>query len=199
MDSKAIALILIALLVGLGGGYGLGYVIYQPQIQNLQQELNNFSDRLDTFNSTLRDTQSSVTSIENGLGSLNSDVESLENGLNSLDSEVTSLDSTVGEIESRTWHEASSLQGSSDAIGANFQMRGKVMRIRWLVEGLSASAWIQIIIRYSDGTWFADRGSSGTYGSYSSDIATTGLAGQFYIEVNTYDLDNYLVVVWDYY
>lgn len=34
------ALVFIALLAGLGGGYGLGYVIYQPQIQNLQNILN---------------------------------------------------------------------------------------------------------------------------------------------------------------
>jgi len=46
---KLIALIFIALLAGLGGGYGLGYVIYQPQIQNLQNDLSNLKDRFDNF------------------------------------------------------------------------------------------------------------------------------------------------------
>ena len=40
MEKKLIGLVLVAVLVGLGGGYGLGYVIYQPQIQNLQNKLN---------------------------------------------------------------------------------------------------------------------------------------------------------------
>ena len=39
---KLIGLVLVALLIGLGGGYGLGYIIYQPQIQNPQEELNRF-------------------------------------------------------------------------------------------------------------------------------------------------------------
>ena len=53
LEKKIIALVLVALLGGLGGGYGLGYVIYQPQIQNLQDDLNNLKDRLDTLNSTV--------------------------------------------------------------------------------------------------------------------------------------------------
>jgi len=40
MEKKLIALVSIAVLIGLGGGYGLGYVIYQPWIQNLQNEIN---------------------------------------------------------------------------------------------------------------------------------------------------------------
>jgi len=39
MEKNLIALVFIALLGGLGGGYGPGYVIYQPQIQNLQNEI----------------------------------------------------------------------------------------------------------------------------------------------------------------
>ena len=45
MEKKLLALILVALLGGLGVGYGLGYVTYQPQIQNLQSDLNNLEDR----------------------------------------------------------------------------------------------------------------------------------------------------------
>ena len=40
MDRNLVALVFVALLGGLGGGYGLGYAIYQPQIQNLQNEIN---------------------------------------------------------------------------------------------------------------------------------------------------------------
>ena len=39
MEKKLIALVFVALLVGLGGGYGLGYVVYQPQILGFQSDL----------------------------------------------------------------------------------------------------------------------------------------------------------------
>ena len=49
MEKKLIASVFIALIGGLGGGYGLGYVIYQPQIQNLQCDLSKLKDRFDTM------------------------------------------------------------------------------------------------------------------------------------------------------
>jgi len=57
VEKKLIALVFIALLVGLGGGYGLGYTVYQPQNQNLQEALDNLNDRIETINSTLADLQ----------------------------------------------------------------------------------------------------------------------------------------------
>ena len=39
MEKKLLALVSIAVLIGLGGGYGLGYAIYQPQIQKIQNDL----------------------------------------------------------------------------------------------------------------------------------------------------------------
>jgi len=55
MEKKLIALVFVALLAGLGGGYGLGYVIYQPQIQNLQDEVNTLSSEVANLNSTLEE------------------------------------------------------------------------------------------------------------------------------------------------
>jgi len=45
VEKRLVALVFIALLTGLGGGYGLGYIIYQPQIQDLRNDLNNLKDR----------------------------------------------------------------------------------------------------------------------------------------------------------
>ena len=47
MEKDLIALVFIALLVGLGGGYGLGYVIYHPQIQNLQNSITDLSSTIE--------------------------------------------------------------------------------------------------------------------------------------------------------
>jgi hypothetical protein len=52
--AKIIALFLIALLGGLGGGFGLSYIVYQPRIQNLSNTTTNLQSQVANLNSTLR-------------------------------------------------------------------------------------------------------------------------------------------------
>jgi phage-related tail fiber protein len=178
MNKTLVGAVLIAVLVGLGGGFVLGYIAYEPRLQSLQSDLN--------------DLNGDLTSTQNQLSSLTSDV-------NLLSYDVKSVNSTVMAIENRRWHEATSMEGSTDAIGANFEMHGEVMRLRWRMQGLSSDAWIQIHIRYWNGTSLTERGSSGIFGSCSSDITETVFGLGFYLEVNTYNLEYYLVAVTDYY
>ncbi len=125
MEKKLIALVFVAIVAGLVGGYGLGYVIYQPQIQNLQKDMSVLNDKFDTTDSVLTNTQTSVASLEDELSVLNSEfaslnatvrssVTSLQDELNNLNSEVASLSSTVETMENRTWHEVYSVSASSD-------------------------------------------------------------------------------------
>ena len=65
MEKKLVALTLIALLAGLGGGYGLAYMTYQPQIQTLQSDMKDLSDKLEGVNSSVRMLNSTVETIEN--------------------------------------------------------------------------------------------------------------------------------------
>jgi len=53
MNNKVIALVLIAVLGGLGGGYGLGYLVYHPQLQSIQNDLDDLSDKVDTLDSAV--------------------------------------------------------------------------------------------------------------------------------------------------
>lgn len=64
MEKKLIALVFVTLLGGLGGGYGLGYVIYQPQIQNLQNDFNNLTDRFDTLQYEVTNLNSEVEELK---------------------------------------------------------------------------------------------------------------------------------------
>lgn len=54
MAGKIIGLFLIALIGGLTGGFGLSYIIYQPQVQNLQNTINNLHNQVTNLNSTLQ-------------------------------------------------------------------------------------------------------------------------------------------------
>ncbi len=46
MEGKIIGLFLIALIGGLTGGFGLNYIIYQPQVQTLQNQVANLDSTL---------------------------------------------------------------------------------------------------------------------------------------------------------
>jgi len=46
MERKLIVLVFIALLIGLGGGYGLGVAIYQPQISTIQSNISDIQSIL---------------------------------------------------------------------------------------------------------------------------------------------------------
>lgn len=78
METKLVALVFIALLGGLGGGYGLGYTVYQPQNQRFQEALDNLNDKVEAINSTLTNTRSSVASLQNEIVNINSEIEELK-------------------------------------------------------------------------------------------------------------------------
>lgn len=78
----AIGLVLITLIAGLGGGYELGYIIYQPQNQILQEEIDNLNDKIEAVNSTLANTMSSVISLQDEFDVLDSELQVRIEGLN---------------------------------------------------------------------------------------------------------------------
>jgi hypothetical protein len=72
VERKTLALLIIVLLVGLLVGYILNYAIYQPQIQNLI----------------------------NDVGALNAKVENYGNAINNLNAAISKLDATVSGLNS---------------------------------------------------------------------------------------------------
>jgi len=54
LEGRIVGLFLIALIGGLAGGFGLSYISYQPQVQNLQNTTNNLQNQVTILNSTLQ-------------------------------------------------------------------------------------------------------------------------------------------------
>lgn len=175
MERKLIGLVLVALLIGLGGGYGLGFVIYQPQIQDLRNNLDNLNGRLDTINSTLQE------------------------GMNRLSSNFEGLNSTVEIMENRTWHEAFYIESSGDVTTNTFLIKGKWTRIRWAALGEYSGSWILIGIYFANGTLYTSRGSSGVLSSYACDLEIPNPNEEYFLNITAYAMDQYLVCIWDYY
>lgn len=211
MEKKLIALVFVTIAAGLVGGYGLGYVIYQPQIQNLQKDMSVLNDKFDTIDLMLTNTQTSVASLEDELSVLNSEVTSLnstvessvtslQDELNNLNSEVASLNSTVETMENRTWHEVYSISGSSDVTTGLFQLKGSEVRVSWRAVSTSpfevSESYLEIWLRSSNGTLHIF-GTSGFFAATDAEVELDE-AGDYYLSINVHET-SYTVTVWDYY
>lgn len=197
MEKKLIVLVLCGLLGGLAGGYGLGYVIYQPQIQNIQDDLMNLSNEFASINSSLIDTHTSMASLEDEADTLRTDVTSLEDEMDTLGSDLANLNSTVKVAENRTWHEVYSAAASSDMASGTFQLKGSEVKISWF--GLSdyTDAWLEIDLCFSNGTVYSLWASSGVYVAMDAEIFLRQ-AGDYYLGIYTYQTD-YAIGLYDYY
>lgn len=63
MEKQFVALVIIALVIGLGGGYGLSYVTYQPQILGLHSEMVNLQNKIAWLNTSLYTSTIEITSV----------------------------------------------------------------------------------------------------------------------------------------
>lgn len=111
LEKKLVALVTIALLIGLLVGYALNYVIYQPQLQDLQnslEELNTKVDEYAEYNAT------TLNDLRNEISRLNAIIEELNS---------TTLDSEDNETEVPLPYERLQFQ-SLTAIkdGSNFEL-----------------------------------------------------------------------------
>ena len=88
MEKKLIALVFIALLAGLGGGYGLGYVVYQPQIIMLQTDLSNLQDVFENLNTTYNQLGESYNYLNSSYNELKTRIDSFNASLIDLNTSL---------------------------------------------------------------------------------------------------------------
>jgi len=167
VEKTLVALVLIALMTGLGGGYGLGYTIYQPQNQNLQEALDNLNGKLETINSTLTETRSSITSLQNELSTLNS--------------EVANLNSTVEKMANKTWHFVKNfIINTTKGWGgvywgptSRFFIQGDKWRVKWALGGNLTEYFVGTLVRnvtYSGWTGLVINDENGSVNTFSIPI-----------------------------
>jgi hypothetical protein len=124
-------------------------------------------------------------------------IASLDDELSVLNSEVTSLNSTVETMENRTWHEAYSIEASSDITTGTIQLKGSSVRVMWMAIGDYSSAWVSIQLHYSNGTAYGVWGSSGVWTANNA-VLELEQTGNYYLNITAYNTD-YYVSVWHYY
>ena len=79
MDKITVILVCIAVAIGLFGGYGLGYVIYEPRLESLESDLVLGADFLEELDSVIVRLDSEIEDLRSELMRLNSIIEGMEN------------------------------------------------------------------------------------------------------------------------
>jgi hypothetical protein len=65
MENKIIIVVTVALIIGLVAGYALNYVIYQPQIQRLQDEATNYQSQITNYQSQINNLTAIIANTHN--------------------------------------------------------------------------------------------------------------------------------------
>lgn len=194
MKNKDIGIVLISILISSALGFGASWFILNPRIEDLQDQIISHREQtlviLDNINSNLE-------SINSTLEAINSTFYKLETDQAQIHFDLSELQSSLEAIESRDWHVAYSIYAEDDVTSDKFVVNGESIRIRWFSKGESFLSMINIDILFVNGTKLSMRGSSGLYSSYACDMAIE--PGEYYIEVTTYDIEDYSIYIWDYY
>jgi hypothetical protein len=159
---KTIALVLVVSLISLGIGFGFSSIIYQPQIQNLQSQIN----------SQL---------------SWNQDIQSQLNTINSENGKSSGADMLAGNA---TMHLANHVYWNRDENGTDgnfitnhFNLIGKFARIQWYMVGTTLDSRVTFYLNTADSKTTGFRGSSGFSGSFDSLLNINGVSSEFYLKI----------------
>jgi hypothetical protein len=99
LETNIVVIILIALLGGLAGGFGLSYVIYQPQVQSLLSTTTNLQNQVADLN---MDFLNVTNSLQNQIQNLMNKTANLTNQIANLTNQIANL--TVTRVQEESLH-----------------------------------------------------------------------------------------------
>lgn len=100
MNKMLVGGVLIAVLLGLGGGFVFGYVVYQPQVQSVQDDLDSLAGDLDAIEGDMDNLAGDLNAIEGDITSLQSEMGSRSSEIAGLQSQLTSFYDKILELNS---------------------------------------------------------------------------------------------------
>jgi peptidoglycan hydrolase CwlO-like protein len=143
MKIKTFAFILIALAVGLVGGYLVGSFTRSDQVPNLTDELEAKSQQIATLQTEVETLEDQVDAKNQQIATLQTEVETLEDQVDSKSSQISDLQSQVQSLNSQI----ASLQ--SDIQSLNSQINTKNQQISTLeaeVNSLGVSVEVEQVL-----------------------------------------------------
>jgi hypothetical protein len=113
MERKLAILIIYILLIGLAGGFIVSFVVYQPQIQSLRNDLASLEDKID---SNFTENEETLSELNEAISNLNSAIEKLN-----------STSETIPENETKTTFESLEVQeAQATTNGTHFEVNFRI-------------------------------------------------------------------------
>ena len=146
METKIYAAILIMLIIGLVGGYFIGYITKKDQAPNSEEELDNKNQQIASLQTEVQDLEDQIDSKNNQITNLQAEIQALQEQANATNSQITSLQETIQTLNSQI----STLQ--SEVQSLNNQINTKNQQIADLEAEVET---LQVSVEIEDVSWDA--------------------------------------------
>ncbi len=95
-----VILLIVGLVVGVVAGYGTGFMIYQPQISQLDSDISTLRSNITALNSTLQNIQAQLSSTQTALNDALANATSLQTLLSEANANITALQTQLADTQS---------------------------------------------------------------------------------------------------
>lgn len=96
---KIIFIVIVCIMIGVAGGYGTGYLRYEPQIKSYEIQVANLTTEVSSLEQTVANREQTISIQEACISTQTAQISTLESEKSSLQSEVSSLKQTVSSQE----------------------------------------------------------------------------------------------------
>ena len=176
--------ILVSIIFGALLGFGVSYLFFNVQIQNLNSTVTNLTSQLGNVEDNVSYIQNNLTNVENNIAEAQSD--------------IIILNSTLENIETGEWNLIfSEITDSRSDYLAIINPIGDKLRIKWSMIG-TINSKIEIRLYYQvNATLFYSTGSSGIYGSFAVELSLEH-PKDYSLWIITENVDWWRVEIFDY-
>lgn len=99
---RSIILIIVAcLFIGVGGGYGTGYIIYEPKIKSYEVQISELTSQVSNLEQTVSSQEARISTQETQISSLESERSSLQRDLSRAQAQTQVYKEQVTSLESQ--------------------------------------------------------------------------------------------------
>jgi cell division protein FtsL len=102
--TKIGSLLIVGLIIGVVAGYGVGFIVYQPQISQLQSDFSETQSTLSRSQSEVESLRGQLTEMQYRIVSLTSDLTEAQDTITSLETQLTESQSEVEALKASQLH-----------------------------------------------------------------------------------------------
>lgn len=131
-------------------------------------------------------------------GDIDSKIDILDNKVYLYATQLDDFKLAWEKMENMDWTSPCTIIDDENTVFEKFVIYGSNIRIKWIVSGNSPNSWIKIKLMYENGTYHDGVASSGIGSNNACEIYIEE-PGDYYVEIESYDIKMYIIIIHDYY